>query len=69
MVIRFGSFRTEMSFINIIRRFMIGYELVELLELEYASYYVVYMLNGKAVSRVVRGNLIINMALGSLLLH
>ena len=56
-----------MSFLGSIGHLMAGSGLKELLELIYAPNAVEYMLSGKAVSRAVRGHLIIDAALNALL--
>ena len=69
MVIRLGPFHTEMSFLGSIGHIMAGSGLKELLELVYASNSVIHMMNGKAVSRAVRGYMLIDMSLSVLLLE
>ena len=68
MVIRLGAFHTEMSFLGSIGRIMGGSGLREVLELVYASNTVTHMMNGKAVSRAVRGYFLVDMVLSSLLM-
>ncbi|CAC5372535.1 unnamed protein product [Mytilus coruscus] len=55
IVLRLGGFHTEMSFLGSISRLMAGSGLHEVLETVYASNGVNHMLSGKAVSRAVRG--------------
>ena len=64
---RLGAFHTLMSFLGSIGHLMAGSGLKELLELIYAPNALEYMLSGKAVSRAVRGHLIIDAALDGLL--
>ena len=64
---RLGAFHTLMSFLGSIGHLMAGSGLKELLELIYAPNALEYMLSGKAVSRAVRGHLIIDAALDALL--
>ena len=67
VVIRLGGFHTQMSFLGSIGRIMTGSGLRELLELVYAPNTVNHIMTGKAVSRAVRGYMLVDMALGSLL--
>jgi hypothetical protein len=64
---RLGAFHTLMSFLGSIGYLMAGSGLKELLELIYAPNAVEHMLSGKAVSRAIRGHLIIDAALNALL--
>lgn len=64
---RLGSFHTLMSFLGSIGHLMAGSGLKELLELIYAPNAVEHMLSGKAVSRALRGHLIVDAALNALL--
>ena len=68
IVLRLGSFYTEMSFLGCIGHLMAASGLQDLLELMYASNPVVHMLTGKAIARAVRGHLIVDAALNALLL-
>lgn len=67
MIIRLGGFHILMSFLGCIGHLMGGSGLRELLELVYATNTVTHMLSGKAVARAVRGHLLIDAALHSLL--
>lgn len=66
-VVRLGAFHTQMSFLGCIGRLMSGSGLHELLEVVYAPNSVSHMLSGKAVSRSVRGHLLVDSALNILL--
>ena len=68
IVLRLGSFHTEMSFLGCIGHLMAASGLQDLLELICASNAVVHMLTGKAIARSVRGHLIVDAALNALLL-
>ncbi|CAG2245619.1 unnamed protein product [Mytilus edulis] len=63
VVVRLGGFHTEMSFLGSIGRLMSGSGLKEVLELVYAPNAVNHMLSGKAVSRCVRGFMLVDIAL------
>jgi hypothetical protein len=65
-VIRLGGFHTQMSFLGSIGHLMDGSGLQELLEVVYASNTVGHMLSGKAVSRAVRGHLLVDAALNAM---
>ena len=67
VVVRLGAFHAQMSFLGAIGHLMAESGLKELLEMTYASNAVDHMLSGKAVSRAVRGHLIIDAALNALL--
>ena len=67
IVLRLGGFHTEMSFLGSIGHTMAGSGLQELLELVYAQNAVGHMLSGKAISRAVRGHLLVDSALNALL--
>lgn len=67
IVVRLGGFHTVMSFLGSIGHLMAESGLKELLEMFYASNAVGHILSGKAVSRAVRGHLIIDAALNTLL--
>ena len=67
IVLRLGGFHTEMSFLGSIGHIMAGSGLQELLELVYAQNAVGHMLSGKAISRAVRGHLLVDSALNALL--
>lgn len=68
IVLRIGGFHTEMSFLGRIGRLMAGSGLHEVLETAYASNAVNHMLSGKAVSRAVRGFMMVDNALHILLM-
>ncbi|VDI73946.1 Hypothetical predicted protein [Mytilus galloprovincialis] len=68
IVLRLGGFHTEMSFLGSIGRLMAGSGLHEVLETVYASNAVNHMLSGKAVSRAVRGFMMVENALHILLM-
>ncbi|CAG2215124.1 unnamed protein product [Mytilus edulis] len=68
IVLRLGGFHTEMSFLGSIGRLMGGSGLHEVLETVYASNAVNHMLSGKAVSRAVRGFMMVENALHILLM-
>ena len=67
IVLRLGGFHTEMSFLGSIGHIMVGSGLLELLELVYAQNAVGHMLSGKAISRAVKGHLLVDSALNALL--
>lgn len=56
-----------MSYLGSIGHLMSGSGLQELLEVVYAPNSVVHMMSGKAVSRAVRGHLLVDAALNALL--
>ena len=56
-----------MSFLGSIGHLMRGSGLQELLEVIYASNSVGHMLSGKAISRAVRGHLLVDAALNTML--
>ncbi|KAK7101837.1 hypothetical protein V1264_020161 [Littorina saxatilis] len=60
IVLRLEGFHMEMSFLGCIGRLMEGSGLQEVLELTYAPTAVNYMLQGKAVSRAVRGHFLVD---------
>ncbi|CAC5372589.1 unnamed protein product [Mytilus coruscus] len=66
--LRLGGFHTDMSFLGSIGRLMAGSGLHELLEIVYASNAVNIMLSDKAVSRAVRGLMMVENALHILLM-
>ena len=68
IVLKLGGFHTEMSFLGCIGHLMAASGLQELWELIYAPNAVVHMLSGKAVARAVRGHLIVDAALNTLVL-
>jgi hypothetical protein len=69
IVLRLGGFHSEMSFLGCIGRLMQNSGLKELLSTVYADNSVVHMLDGKAVSRAIRGHFLVDDALNSLLLQ
>ena len=68
IVLHLGRFHTEMSFLGSIGHLMAGSGLHEVLETAYASNAVNHMLSGKAVSRAVRGFMMVDNALHILLM-
>ena len=66
-VIRLGGFHTEMSYLGCIGHLMGGSGLHELLEVIYASNTVGHILSGKALSRAVRGHMLVDAALNTML--
>jgi hypothetical protein len=68
VVLRLGAFHTEMSFLGSIGHLMAGSGLQEVLELSYAGNTVSHMMTGKAVSRAVRGHMLIDAALNTILI-
>ena len=67
IVLRLGGFHMQMSFLGSIGHLMAGSGLHELLEVVYASNTVNHMMTGKAVSRAVRGHLLVDAALNTIL--
>lgn len=67
MVLRLGGFHTLMSFLGCIGHLMADTGMQELLECIYAGNTVGHMLSGKAVSRAVRGHLLVSGALYTIL--
>ena len=65
-VIGLRAFHNEMSFCESIGQLMSGSGLQELLEVVYANNAVGHMLSGKAVSRAVRGHLLVDAALNAM---
>ena len=68
IVLRLGGFHMEMSFLGSIGHLMAGSGLQELLETVYASNTVSHMMTGKAVSRAVRGHMLVDAALNTIIL-
>ena len=68
VVLRLGGFHMEMSFLGSIGNLMAGSGLQEVLQVVYASNTVNHMLSGKAVSRALRGHLLVDAALHTILL-
>ncbi|XP_021362244.1 uncharacterized protein LOC110456045 [Mizuhopecten yessoensis] len=69
VVLRLGGFHTEMSFLGSIGRIMSGTGLQDALETIFAPNAVSHMLSGKAVARAVRGFMLVDLALQSLLVE
>ena len=67
VIVRLGAFHAEMSFLGSIGHLMAGSGLREVLELIYASNAVDHIMTGKAISRAVRADLIVDAALNALL--
>lgn len=65
IVLRLGGFHTLMSFLGCIGHLMSGTGLKELLEVAYASNTTTHMMSGKAVSRAIRGHLLVDAALNT----
>jgi 5'-3' exonuclease len=65
IVLRLGGFHTLMSFLGCIGHLMSGTGLKELLEVAYASNTTTHMMSGKAVSRAIRGHLLVDAALNA----
>lgn len=68
IVLRLGGFHMQMSFLGSIGHFMAGSGLEELPEVVYAGKTVCHMMSGKAVSRAVRGHMLVDAALNTMLL-
>ena len=68
IVLRLGSFHTEMSFLGSVGHLMKGTGLEEVLELIYPDNTVGQILNGKAVSRAVRAHSLVKTALYALII-
>ena len=68
VVLRLGGIHIEMSFLGSIGNLMAGSGLQEVLQVVYASNTVNHMLSGKAVSRTLRGHLLVEAALHTILL-
>ncbi len=67
VVLRLGGLHTQMSFLGCIGHLMAESGLKELLELVYANNTVIHMLTGKAIARSVRGHLLVDAALNTML--
>lgn len=67
IVLRLGGFHMQMSFLGSIGHLMAGSGLQELLEVVYAGNTVPHMMTGKAVSRAVRGHMLVDAALNTIL--
>ena len=68
MMLRLGGFHIQMSFLGSIGNLMSGSGLAEVLQVIFAENTVPHLMSGKAVSRAVRGHLIMDSALNALLL-
>lgn len=68
VVVRLGGFHIEMSFLGCIGHLMGGSGLREVLQVIYADNAVGHILSGKAVSRAVRGHLLVDAGLNALLI-
>ena len=68
IVLRLGSFHTEMSYLGCIGHLMATSGLQELRQLTYAPNAVMHMLTGKAISRAIRAQLIVGAVLSALVL-
>lgn len=66
LVLRLGGFHAEMSFLGCIGHVMSGSGLQELLEVVYSPNTVTHILSGKAVARAVRGHMLVDAALNSM---
>jgi hypothetical protein len=69
IVSRLGGFHTLMSFLRSIGSVMAGSGLVEVLECCYGSNTVCHMISGKAYDRAIRGHLLIESALHTILIQ
>ena len=69
LVLRLGGFHMQMSFLGAIGHLMADSGLKELLEVVYASNSTQHMLTGKAVSRAVRGHMLVDAALNTILVE
>lgn len=67
IVLRLGGLHMQMSFLGSIGHIMAGSGLQEVLEVVYAGNAVKHMLSGKAISRAVRGHLLVDAALRTIL--
>lgn len=68
MIVRLGGLHMEMSFLGCIGHLMAGSGLEELLGRVYAENAVKHMLTGKAVARAIRGHLLVDAALNTMLI-
>ncbi|ESO85534.1 hypothetical protein LOTGIDRAFT_155019 [Lottia gigantea] len=66
VVLRLGGFHTQMSFLGSIGRIMSGTGLRDVFETIFALNAICHMLSGKAVARAVRGIMLVDLALHSL---
>ena len=69
IVARLGGFHTAMSFLGAIGKLMKGSGLEELISEVYAENSVIHVMSGKAVSRSLRGHLLVESSLKSILLE
>ena len=67
VVLMLGGLHTRMSFLGSIGYIMAGSGLEDMLELVYAKNTTIHMLSGKAIARAIRGHLLIDQALNSLI--
>lgn len=68
IVLRLGGLHVEMSFLGCIGHIMGGSGIEELLETVYAENAVIHMLTGKAISRALRGHILVETVLNALLM-
>jgi len=68
IVLRLGSFHTEMSYLGAVHQIMSGLDL-DILGTVYANNSVVHTLSGKVISRAVRGHLLVRAVLYMLLMN
>ena len=68
VVLRFGTFHTQMSFLGSTGHIIKGSRLQEVLELIYADNVVSHILSGKTVQRAIPSHFLVNTALDALLL-
>ena len=66
VVVQLGGFHTLLSFLGCIGHIMIGTGLRELTEVMFAGNAVCHILSGRAVSRAIRGHLLIDAVLNTL---
>ena len=67
MVLRLGGFHMQMSFLGSIGQLMAGSGLQERIEVVFTGNVVRHMLTGKAISRAVRGHMLVDAALNTIL--
>ena len=67
MVLSLGGFHMQMSFLGSIGHLMAGSGLQELLDVVLAGNALRHMLTGKAISRAVRGHVLVDAALNTIL--
>lgn len=68
LVLRLGEFYMQVSFLGSIGHLITGSRLQELLEMIYARNTVTYMMTGKAVARTVRGHMLVDAAMNTILI-